>query len=234
MTTQNNRRYTLLQTEDPAAACRWLRDRLYFTQEQNGDLVNGDCVLRLRRGPASPVKTPPGNAYYTGLAHVALAAADIDEALACCRGLDLQTDEGVSFLNLGVFGQGERYFNIFSPFGVVFEVAHRVSTLYGRRPTPVFGLDHIGLPCTDLGVAMTELGAAGFKPLFSPVENKSETDGSVRCCMLADGYLTVETYQFLDKTPLPMPENAPLRGVGDYSVRSAPGGLRMIAGDEAL
>ena len=225
-----NPHYTLLQTDDPISAGRWLCDELFFETAENGDLLNGDCTLRLTRGPARAVPAPPSGAYHTGLAHVALAAADIDKALAYCRsrGMILQTNQGASFLNPKVFGQGERYFNILAPFGVTLEVAQRVERPLAKGRYPLCGLDHLGVPCADFKGELDAFLALGFAPLFDPVENANPAEGRILCGMVSDGCLTLEVYQFLDRTPLPMPEDAPLRGVGCYPRRTVPGRLRMF------
>lgn len=230
MAKPQNPQYALLQTDDPESARRWLCDELFFETSDNGDLCNGNCTLRLACGPTRAIPPPPPGAYHTGFAHVALAAADIDEALAYCRsrGMTLQTDRGASFLNPKVFGQGERYFNIQAPFGFTLEVAQRVEHPCAKGRYPLRGLDHLGVPCADFAEELAAFSALGFAPLFEPVENVNPAEGRFRCCMLSDGRLTLEVYQFLDRAPLPMPEDAPLRGVGCYPRRMAPGRLRMF------
>ncbi|MEA4998329.1 MAG: VOC family protein [Candidatus Limiplasma sp.] len=222
--------YVLLQTEDVDSARRWLCNELFFEASDNGDLCSGDFTLRLTPGPARMVAAPPSGTYHTGFAHIALAAADIDEALSYCRARDmtLQTDQGVSFVNPKVFGQGERYFNILTPFGVTVEVAQRIEHPCAKSSLPLRGLDHLGVPCANFTEELAAFAALGFTPLFQPVENENPAEGRIRCCMLSDRFLTLELYQFLDQTPLPMPDDAPLRGVGCYPRRMIPGRLRLF------
>jgi hypothetical protein len=235
MTNRGNQRYVLIETENPTHTRQWLCRELFFQETANGDLCNGDCTLRLMQGTGPTDEAPPTNAYYTGLAHVALAACELEPALAYCkaRGLTLQTSQGSGFWNPGVFGQGERYFNILTPFGLVVEVAQRVGSPCARGPSCICGLDHLGIPCADFEAELETLRQRGFTPLFAPVLNHTGAEGRIICCMVSDGRLTLEVYRFLDQNPLPVGNNTPLRGIGGYPAGITPGGLRFVAEGEA-
>ena len=230
MTNRLQKPYVLIQAEDPEAVSRWLCRELFFSPAENGDVRNGNCTLRLIRGAVQAEGILPAGAYRTGLAHVALAANDIREALKSCqaRGLSLQTADGESFFNPGVFGRGERYFNIKTPFGFTVEVAMRVGQPCDRGPAPIWGLDHLGVPCADFAQETAALETCGFTSLFAPVLNENPAEGRIRCGMLSDGALTLEVYQFLDQRPTPMESGSPLCGVGGYPGCTTPGGLRFL------
>ena len=231
-----NQRQIVIRTGGPVALARWLCDELFFETTDGQMVYNGDCSLLLLAGNTAAPPAPASGTYYTGLAHVALAAADIDRALAHCkaRGLRLQTaPDGGSFFNPGVFGEGERYFNILTPFGFVLEVAQRVRGPLQKGLAPIAGLDHVGVPCPSFDAELRALAQQGFQPLFAPVQNYNEAEGHIACCMVAHGALTLEVYQFLDLAPRPMPHNVPLRGIAPYAQTQTPGGLYFMPKGEA-
>lgn len=224
----------VLIVPDVQAASNWLCENLFFVQVQAGELCNGDCTLYLEQGTSCTPPPPSCGSYHTGLAHIALAAASIDEALDHCQGcgLSLQTQNGKSFFNAGVFGEGEWYFNILTPFGVVIEIAQRqASPLKGT--TPICGLDHLGVPCSDFKGEVKALERLGFTSLFAPVHNYNQTEGHIICCMLSDGSVTLEAYQFLDMIPCPPPEVTALRGICSDHDAVTPGGLHFLRKGEA-
>jgi len=132
---QSKRWGILIQVQDPRAVAQWLTENLFFTLTDNeldnsGRLVltNENCLLVIEPGDNAALISPPTGFYHTGLAHIALRTDRIDEAIAWCqsRQLTLQLDGAGSFFNPKVFGGGERFFNVSSPFGVIVEVSHRV------------------------------------------------------------------------------------------------------------
>jgi len=225
----------LVRLPDPAASRSWLCSNLFFSAS-DGLLRSGDCVLYLERGGGLPLPKPQAGSYYAGLAHLALAAQDINAALAHCtaRGLTLQTDGGKAFYNPGVFGGGEFYFNILTPSGAVIEVAQRAVQPLACPHAPIEGLDHLGVPCADFDAECRTLEKHGFAPLFAPVHNRSDTEGRILCTMLSNGRLTLEVYQFLDLCALPMPKSAVLCALrSDFSGRT-PSGLTFITEGSGL
>lgn len=221
----------LLQTPDVEAAEQWLCENLFFTPLETNVLKNGTCVLTLVQGPAEAVPAPEDGSYFTGFEHIALRTRNIDEAIAWCklRGLDLMLKGGGSFYNPGVFGQGERYYNIFAPFGAVLEISQRVNDSGPAGPSPIFGLDHLGVPCADIRMELDFLKGLGFLPEFPIVHNFNEAEGNILCDMVSCRELTLEIYQFSDKKPCSMPTSAPLRGIrGLNMISRSPGGLQML------
>lgn len=221
----------VLQVPDPAAARAWLCENLLFSPAPGGAVQNGSCTLFVRQGPGAPLPAPAAGGYYTGLAHVALHARDIAAALAHCRGrgLCLQLQNGGWSHNPKVFGAGEYYFNLETPFGFTVEISQPVAQPGGASGAPFAGLDHLGVPCADFSAETAFLQARGFAPLFAPVDNVNEQEGRIRCVMLRRGALVLEVYQFLDRAPAPMPGGAVLQGILDTADAVSPGGLRFFA-----
>ncbi len=226
----------VLQVFDVAAAGQWLCENLFFRPVNSAEnsrmiLENGSCTLYLepcRKFISSP---PPENSYFTGLAHVALRTGNIEAALEWCktRSLVMQLQEGRSFFNPGVFGGGELYYNILSPFGVVFEISQRVSDREFAGPQIIYGLDHLGIPCADLDAELDFLEGIGFVAEFPIVHNFNDREGNILCDMVSRQGLTLEVYQFVDRTPCSMPQDSPLRGVyGLGTATCSPGGLQMF------
>lgn len=188
---------------DPEQAARWLCDNLFFTPAGPGAVRCGSCVVYLRSGNAAVPEELPAESYRTGPEHLALRTTDIAAALAYCRGrgLELVLNGEGWFVNPQVLGKGEYYFHIRTPFGVSIEISQPVEGAGPAGPCPIWGLDHLGVPCADLDAELKELADLGFSPLFPPVENRSEREGRVRCTMAAGNGLVLEVYQFLDRTP---------------------------------
>lgn len=238
----NNCAGAVIQVPDMASAARWLRENLFFEELGTVDhrdrqvLQNGTCTLYLKKGEIEPVRKLPAGQYYAGLAHIALHAADIDEAIAWCRkrNLALVLDGNQSFYNPKVFGEGERYFNILSPFGVTFEVSERVNHPVKREERPIKGLDHLGVPCRRVEEELAFLAELGFEPLSGMVYNQNEKEGHISCSMVSNGELTLEVYQFTDWEARPMPEGTGLAGIA-YRGKPAdsPGGVHFAGTDES-
>lgn len=76
------------------------------------------------------------------------------------------------------------------------EVAQRAAGPAYSAARVIDGLDHIGLPSADLAQRMEAPQAAGFTPAFAPVRNHTPREGTILCCMLCRGDLTLEVYQF--------------------------------------
>ena len=212
-----------LTVPDLEQAAQWLEDNLFFSivDDDAGVLaVNGNCLLELLPGESAALPAPAAGAYFAGLAHIALRTRDIEEAITWCqiRGLDLQLDNGRRFYNPKVYGEGEYFFNIISPFGVVFEVSQRLA-----EPTPwpdpvICGLDHIGLPSADFAAAAAAFENLGFAADFAPVENWNASEGRIRCGMFSqsdpDGQtMTLEIYQFLDWSAEAIPASYGIKGL---------------------
>lgn len=194
---------TVLCLPDPGQAARWLCDNLFFTQAGPDSLRCGNCVVYLRQEDTAVPEALPQESYRTGPEHLALHTTDISAALDYCRsrGMDLVLNGDTWHFNPQVFGKGEYYFHIRTPFGVSIEISQPVESAGPAGPAPIWGLDHLGVPCADLETELKELAQLGFSPLFPPVENRSEREGRVRCTMAAGNGLVLEVYQFLDRLP---------------------------------
>ncbi len=196
-----------MRTEDIESAATFLEENLFFTRadskfDKEIDLLNGSCRVTLRSGP-SPLGGKAVGEYEVGVEHIALGTDDIDQALqyARTRNLDLSPTNGQIRLNPGVYGDGERYFKIKSPFGWEFEIGRKVSDTRIAGGNILRDLDHVGIPCTDLDREVTFFAARGFVPEFVPVRNQNDADGRIRCVMLTYKCFTLEIYQFEDQIP---------------------------------
>ena len=212
-----------LTVPDLEQAAQWLEDNLFFSivDDDAGVLaVNGNCLLELLPGESAALPAPAAGAYFAGLAHIALRTRDIEEAITWCqsRDLSLQLDNGRRFHNPKVYGEGEYFFNIISPFGIIFEVSQRLSEPSPCKDPVICGLDHIGVPSVDFAVASQVFMQLGFVPDFEPVENWNAIEGRIRCGMFSQTdpkgqQLTLEIYQFLDWQPASMPASYGIRGL---------------------
>lgn len=212
-----------LTVPDLEQAAQWLEDNLFFSivDDDAGVLaVNGNCLLELLPGESAALPAPAAGAYFAGLAHIALRTRDIEEAITWCqiRGLDLQLDNGRRFYNPKVYGEGEYFFNIISPFGVVFEISERLAEPSPCQSPVICGMDHLGLPSADFAVAIDAFSQLGFVADFAPVENWNETEGSILCGMFGQDdplgqRITLEIYQFLDWQAVSMPESYGIKGL---------------------
>lgn len=233
----------LIQVDEPQAAARWLTENLFFTPAETESatpgcliLTNANCLLRIEPGSSQVVDTPAEGFYHTGLAHIALRTDRIDEAIAWCqsRQLKLQLDGAGSFFNPKVFGGGERFFNIISPFGVTFEVSQRVDYPSPYQDTLICGLDHLGIPSPSIEAELDFFEKLGFSPEFATVTNWNAAEGTIYCCMLsqkdpAGQEMTLEIYQFADMKPQPMPDYYGIKGlVTGASGQRSGGGVRMV------
>ena len=226
----------VIQVLDVAAAGHWLCENLFFKpcSPKGWDrltLENGSCTLYLETGRGAVPVLPPKERYFTGLAHIALRTGDIEAALEWCktRNLMMNLQDGKSFFNPGVFGGGELYYNILSPFGVIFEISQRVTDTESVGPQLISGLDHLGIRCDDIGEELDFLKEIGFVPEFPIVHNYNDAEGHILCDMVSRHELVLEVYQFVDRTPCPMPEDDPLRGICGFGMTArSPGGLQMI------
>lgn len=235
----------VIRVLDVKEASTWLCENLFFERivtenDQNCQvLVNGNCVLYLIPAGGFPGSVLPDQmekektveAYATGLDHIALHAAEIHEALRWCKGknLDLVLDGDGSFYNPGVFGEGEWYFNILTPFGVTFEISEQVSNPVKQEGRPINGLDHLGIPCENIWQELRFLEDLGFQPLFEPVYNYNEAEGHITCVMVSDKAVTLEVYQFMDKNPCVMGMDKALAGIAYEGVSvDSPGGVHFI------
>ena len=208
---------------DPEQAAQWLEENLFFSTWQEGTSVfarNGNCLLELLLVDIVALPAPDTGTYFAGLAHIALRTRDIEEAITWCqsRGLDLQLDQGRRFFNPKVYGEGEYFYNIISPFGVIFEVSQRLAEPSPFTETVIQGLDHLGVPSADFAAAANAFSQLGFTADFAPVENWNATEGRIRCGMFSQDdplgqRITLELYQFLDWQSVPMPENYGIRGL---------------------
>lgn len=207
----------ILQVSDTEQAAQWLCENLFFTAKvTNGlwTLQNADCILYIVCGKSTAPEEIQSGYYNTGLVHVALATADIQKALEWCKskGLQPELQEGNVFYNPGVFGKGEWYFNIQSPFGVTFEISQRIDHAGRQEEKIICGLDHLGIACADIEAEVDYLHFLGFTPLFETIHNFNYREGNILCVMVFDGTLTLEVYQFIDLKPH-RPACSPLAGI---------------------
>jgi hypothetical protein len=243
---QSTRWGTLIQVQDPRAAALWLTENLFFSPASSSGidvdpasvqlvLTNDNCLLVIEPGDSAAVASPAAGYYHTGLAHIALRTDRIADAIAWCqsRQLTLQLDGTGSFFNPKVFGGGERFFNIISPFGVTFEVSQRVDYPSPFQGSLICGLDHLGIPSPDIEGELTFFKNCGFVPEFSTVTNWNADEGTIYCCMLSqkdpEGHeMTLEIYQFADMKPLPLPDQYGIKGlVFDGSGRRSSAGVHL-------
>ncbi len=223
-----------LQVPDVSAAEHWLCENLFFKSSPAGDgavLENGGCTLYLEPGRETVSVLPPKEGYFTGLSHIALRTGNIEIAIEWCKARNLRMilQDGKSFFNPGIFGSGELYYNILSPFGVVFEISQRVADTEWDEPQLISGLDHLGIPCANIGEELDFLKRIGFVPEFPIVHNCNNEEGRILCDMVSRQGLTLEVYQFIDRTPCPMAEDVPLRGIYGLGMTTrSPGGLQML------
>ncbi len=225
-------RHIVVQTTNAIAMRQWLCEKLFFQAASENEVYNGDCVFRFVDGESCKPAEISEDFRYVGLGHVALSTADIRRAMEYCQsvGLTMVTQGNDAFFNPKVFGKGEFYFHIQTPFGFTLEIAQRVEQPTEKRNTQqIMGIDHIGVPCSNLEREIKALHVAGFIPLFEPVLNDNDTDGRIRCCMLSDGMVTLEVYQFLDRKSVPMPQCSPIYAIGSYPPMKTPGGLILCS-----
>lgn len=225
----------VLQVLDVSAAGDWLCENLFFKPcSSSGDrliLENGTCTLYLEAGREAVPFLPPKEGYFTGLSHIALRTGDIEAALEWCktRNVMMTLQDGKSFFNPGVFGGGELYYNILSPFGVVFEISQRVSDTECVGPQLISGLDHLGIPCANIDEELDFLKGIGFVPEFPIIHNCNDAEGHILCDMVSRQGLVLEIYQLIDRIPCPMAEDVPLRGICGFGMTArSPGGLQML------
>lgn len=203
----------VILTPEPETAAVWLTDNLFFAPAGENTLHNGSCTVRLQKGTPQPTPALAQGQYTAGIAHLALRAADIKKALTHCKEkqLDLMLTDDHEFYNPKVYGEGEYYFNIRSPFGVTVEISQHVQGAEYGQTKIIEGLDHMGLPSADFDAQLASLKAQGFAEEFAPVTNHNDAEGTIRCCMMRKDALVLEVYQFLDMTPVPMQCDAPLQ-----------------------
>lgn len=203
----------VILTPEPETAAAWLTDNLFFAPAGENTLHNGSCTVRLQKGTPQPTPALAKGQYTAGIAHLALRAADIKKALTHCKEkrLDLMLTDDHEFYNPKVYGEGEYYFNIRSPFGVTVEISQHVQGAEYGQTKIIEGLDHMGLPSADFDAQLASLKAQGFAEEFAPVTNHNDAEGTIRCCMMRKDALVLEVYQFLDMTPVPMQCDAPLQ-----------------------
>lgn len=203
----------VILTPEPETAAAWLTDNLFFAPAGENTLHNGSCTVRLQKGTPQPTPALARGQYTAGIAHLALRAADIKKALTHCKEkqLDLMLTDDHEFYNPKVYGEGEYYFNIRSPFGVTVEISQHVQDAEYGQTKIIEGLDHMGLPSADFDAQLASLKAQGFAEEFAPVTNHNDAEGTIRCCMMRKDALVLEVYQFLDMTPVPMQCDAPLQ-----------------------
>jgi len=232
---QKERSGVQLCVHDCEAAAAWLQKHLFFEQQEDITdlgvcLQNNACTIYLKEGVPAKAEVPAGF-YFTGLAHIALACADIDAAIryAQSRHLQLELADGKSFFNPKVFGSGEYFFNIISPFGVIFEVSQRAAGAKLSASPILCGLDHIGLPAADFAGESAYFKKNGFTPEFEPVLNYNEEEGHIRCVMLSRNGITLEIYSFEDMLPSKNAGTGPIISLtGLDFTGSSPSGVQII------
>ena len=197
---------------DLSSTSAWFRDNLFFDISEEKTLHNGTCDIRLKAGVPCQAPVLAERQYIAGVTHIALRTDDIHKALDHCksRGLELILDDGHEFFNPKVYGCGEYYFNVKTPFGVLVEISQHVDT--GRQEDKIIcGLDHIGIPSADFDTQLSNLKEQGFVEEFSPVVNHNDSEGTIKCCMLRKEQLILEVYQFTDMRPVREQLNTPLQ-----------------------
>jgi len=221
--------------QDCEAAASWLQKYLFFERREETvshgiRMQNENCVLYLTEGEPVIDKLKTGS-YLTGIAHVALQCTDIDEAIryAQSKNLELQLLNGTCFFNPQVFGSGEYYFNIVSPYGMVFEVSRRAGLDTRKDSAVLSGLDHVGIPSPDLEREMEFFENNGFVRDFAPILNRSDPEGDVRCVMLTRDGFTLEIYSFPDLIPIKKSGAGPFSSLVDLGFSGvSPSGVEII------
>ena len=126
------------------------------------------------------VERPPGHGV---IDHVAIAVADVTEALAAAKArggvLDAQvTPDGPLFIQ-EFWGQGTHYVFLEGPEGSRIELCARPGP--GQRPVP--GHDHTGIACRDLPAMCTFLKSLGLVDVAETTLIRP--DGDVPVCFLS-------------------------------------------------
>ncbi|MDF2611192.1 MAG: hypothetical protein K0R92_2666 [Lachnospiraceae bacterium] len=189
-----------LCADNPKAVAEWLVENLFFqcmAERKDYQIVhNGSCVLHIYDNSIDW----DTDKYFSDFTHVAMGTSDIDKAIDWCisRQLKLHLDNGKSFYNPKVYDLGEKYFNIVSPFGIIFEVSQHVKPQKECPKGIIYGLDHIGLPVADICDAKELFHAYGYTDEFDMVTNRNENEGTIFCIMMKKGNIILEVYQFAD------------------------------------
>ncbi len=205
----------VIVTSDPDATSAWFCENLFFDTTEEKLLHNGSCNILVKAGTPCQAPVLTKGQYIAGVTHLALRTDDIHKALDHCKakGLELILDDGHAFFNPKVYGSGEHYFNIKTPFGVLVEISQHVDACeHGDQI--ICGLDHVGLPSIDFEAQLANLKGQGFEEEFSPIVNHNDAEGTIKCCMVRREKLILEVYQFLDMEPMREPANAPLQLYG--------------------
>lgn len=173
-----------LAVVDPAAAAGMLRAVFGFVG--TGDLlVLGDQAVAVVQAERA--------AGQGGIDHLALAVADVDEALAglMARGARLEATTPEGPREIAEFWEGGvRYVFLEGPEGARIELCGR---LVGAPREGLPGHDHIGIPCTDLAAVEGFFLGLGLQPVAA-VDLQCD-DGVTRVRFLAAGTSVVELYE---------------------------------------
>lgn len=171
-----------LVVRDTQAAAAMLAGTFGFAPD-GGLMRRGTQALRLVAGP------PAGHGR---IDHIALAAPDLDEALATLRAAGAMLEPDVTPGGPGLVPEfwdgGLRYVYLSGPEGARIELCQRVNS-----PAAEVGHDHIGIPCHDLPAMQRFFEGQGAHPLASFSLVRPEGTTPVAFLTFAGG--VVELYQ---------------------------------------
>ena len=180
---------------------RWLEEKLFLKRIENPNFVykNGNCLLEICA--METVLSEEG--FYEGFAHIALDSSDIYAALQYCQKekLSLELEGEDIFLNPRVYGEGAYYFNIISPFGIVFEISQRKDYAGEVRKPVIAGINHMGLQVTDIHQTLQDYQEEGYKSEFEIVVNEDSTGNAVQVIMMKKDNIVVEIFQIEGISP---------------------------------
>lgn len=193
-----------LAVTDPAAAAAMLRTVFGFS--------GTDDLLHLGTQSIALVRAdrPAGHGR---IDHLALAVADVDDALAAllARGATLEATTPQGPREIAEFwDHGVRYVFLTGPEGARIELCARRAT----PPRPGLpGHDHIGIPCTDIAATEAFFHGLGLMPLASV--DLDRPDGRTAVRFLGLGPSVVELYEppALRGQPAPFDANPLWRGL---------------------
>lgn len=192
----------IIKTEQVSAFGEWLEKNLFFKKVNEALKVTyqlGDCLLELN----SRVEAKETN-LYSGFLHIALHSNNIQAALAYYKnaGLVLETNSGDVFNNPQVYQKGEYYFNIKSPFGVIFEISQKVIDPIKEAEPLLDGLDHVGICVGDISKAIYRYQQDGFVKEFEIVTNYHASGGATDVVMMKKENIVLEIFQHKEQEVL--------------------------------
>lgn len=208
------------------AAARDLLAGVFGFAEEAGLMRLGSQRIALVQGQ--------GAIGHGGIDHLALAVADVPQALGAlqARGAQLEqtTPEGPQHI-AEFWDQGIQYVFLRGPEGARIELCSR---LPADPRTGLPGHDHIGIPCTDIAASVGFFAGLGFEVIHSVSLHRA--DGVTEVRFLSAGASVVELYEppALRGADIPFADNGFWRGlrvIGSGRAAGAltgPDGLRLI------